>query len=77
MSLTSQQQSSLEDKHEERVFNKAYDIYLEYQAILAGQSLMTEEENKSAFEDLCIETGNNIENLWQDCEDNHARSLGC
>ena len=69
MSLPPQIQSMKEDRHEERLFERAYNIYQEYQAIMAGQSIVTEEESENKFEDLCTETGENKEDLWQECEE--------
>ena len=69
MSLPSEIQSMTEDRHEERVFERAYNIYQEYQAIMAGQSIVTEEESKKKWEELCTETGENKKDLWQECEE--------
>ena len=69
MSLPPQVQSMKEDRYQERVFDRAYNIYQEYQSIMAGQSTGTEEESQKKFEDLCTETGEPKEDLWQECEE--------
>ena len=46
MSLPSEIQSMKEDRYQEKMFNKIYNVYLEYQGILAGQSIESEEKNQ-------------------------------
>ena len=69
MSLPSEIQSMKENRYQERVFDRDYDIYQKYQSIMAGQSTITEEESQKKFEDLCTETGEHKEDLWQECEE--------
>ena len=57
--------------------NKAVNEYWEYQAIMAGQSLKDEDEAQSNFDEIAVELGMNSENLWQEFENDHARSMDC
>ena len=57
--------------------NKAMNEYWEYQAIMAGQSLKDEDEVQSNFDKIAVELGMNSENLWQEFENDHARSMDC
>jgi len=68
MSLPSEIQSMEEDRHEENIITRAIDIYRDYQALMAGQSIETEEQNKKRFLDLCLETEQDAQELWQECE---------
>jgi|14_taG_2_1085336.scaffolds.fasta_scaffold110817_1 hypothetical protein len=68
MSLPSEIQSMKEDRYQEKMFNKIYNVYLEYQGILAGQSIESEEKNQGRFEKLCEELGENPLEMFQECE---------
>ena len=57
--------------------NKAMNEYWEYQAIMAGQSLKDEDEVQSNFDEIAVELGMNSEDLWQEFENDHARSMDC
>ena len=57
--------------------NKAMNEYWEYQAIMAGQSLKDEDEVQSNFDEIAVELGMNSEDLWQEFENDHARSVDC
>ena len=69
MSLPSEIQSMKEDRYQEKMFNKIYNVYLEYQGILAGQSIESEEKNQEKFEKLCEELGEQPIDMFKECED--------
>ena len=60
----------------EQAKQDCFNIYLDYQAVLAGQSNELEECLQDDFEEKCAEFGLNVEETWEWCEDQHSASYG-
>ena len=55
---------------------KCYSIYMQFQAVMAGQSVDCEERLENEFNDICSEFGFEPIDMWAECEDNHSLSMG-